>query len=446
MKVHIIGGGPSGLSLAWILSKTPGYTPIIYDKYSLIGGSWREPSQYTRNSHSHRIVFKGAYANFSNLLSQMGLQFNDYFKPTDRNASFRFLAKNIHFYDYIVISLLYIFTIIYPTQKSVDYALAKLGASQDCRNVHNTISYAIDGVPSTLMTITEYIFAIDKTVLYQPHDQKVSGYNMCKDFETKLLKNNVIINYVTELISVDLENGLFTMKNPKGTYIINSLNDIIVLCIDAKPLSKLLHNQIKVPTDGIYGSLSIMLSFNSLIQFTEDDFYNVAHNSEWHLLCSRLPDKKTINVVICDELSLSTVTGKTSINTNETELINEVWRQLSHNVQLPYFSSYQMCWGTKWNSPLQKWEHIQSSNVITNSGTLEYNIAPNVFTCGMLSKRTTAFASIESAVESAIILSHKYFPETEPHMSMKHSFQLSHLIIAIVIIFIVILIYLKTTR
>lgn len=42
--VHIIGAGPTGLSVAWELLTQTDKKVIIYEKKSSAGGSWWEPS------------------------------------------------------------------------------------------------------------------------------------------------------------------------------------------------------------------------------------------------------------------------------------------------------------------------------------------------------------------------------------------------------------------
>ena len=44
MKIHIVGAGPTGLSLAWEILRTGEHDVTIYDRKISAGGSWWEPN------------------------------------------------------------------------------------------------------------------------------------------------------------------------------------------------------------------------------------------------------------------------------------------------------------------------------------------------------------------------------------------------------------------
>ena len=72
MRIHIVGSGPTGMSIAWEILKTKKYEVIIYDRKKSAGGSWWEPEGNKRDIHAHRIVFGNAFKNTSDLFNQMG--------------------------------------------------------------------------------------------------------------------------------------------------------------------------------------------------------------------------------------------------------------------------------------------------------------------------------------------------------------------------------------
>ena len=55
MKIHIIGAGPTGMSLAWEILRSGDHDVTIYDRKVSAGGSWWEPDVETRDLHAHRI-------------------------------------------------------------------------------------------------------------------------------------------------------------------------------------------------------------------------------------------------------------------------------------------------------------------------------------------------------------------------------------------------------
>ena len=40
MKVHIVGAGPTGMSIAWELKKYTDHDVVVYDKKVSAGGFW----------------------------------------------------------------------------------------------------------------------------------------------------------------------------------------------------------------------------------------------------------------------------------------------------------------------------------------------------------------------------------------------------------------------
>ena len=50
MKIHIIGAGPTGMSLAWEILRSGDHDVTIYDRKVSAGGSWWEPDIETTGS------------------------------------------------------------------------------------------------------------------------------------------------------------------------------------------------------------------------------------------------------------------------------------------------------------------------------------------------------------------------------------------------------------
>jgi cation diffusion facilitator CzcD-associated flavoprotein CzcO len=74
MKIHIIGAGPSGMSLAWEFLRAGNNDITIYDRKISAGGSWWEPDTESRDLHAHRIVFDEAFVNTQSLFSEMNIK------------------------------------------------------------------------------------------------------------------------------------------------------------------------------------------------------------------------------------------------------------------------------------------------------------------------------------------------------------------------------------
>ena len=82
--INIIGAGPTGIAIAWELSKMNCFDIHLYDTKSSIGGSWWEPLDENRDLHSHRSVFK-SYVNTLQFFDEIGLNWDDVFEKSGDN-------------------------------------------------------------------------------------------------------------------------------------------------------------------------------------------------------------------------------------------------------------------------------------------------------------------------------------------------------------------------
>ena len=83
MRVHVIGAGPTGMSVAWEILRSTDHQVTIYDRKESAGGSWWEPSGGKRDLHAHRIVFDNAFVNTNSLFEEMGIEWDDMFQSAD---------------------------------------------------------------------------------------------------------------------------------------------------------------------------------------------------------------------------------------------------------------------------------------------------------------------------------------------------------------------------
>ena len=89
MKVHIVGGGPTGVSIAWELLNNTEHEVHLYEKKDVLGGSWHEPAGEKRDLHAPRMLFKNAFVNTRSLFSEMNMEWNDYFIKRDSSELYK---------------------------------------------------------------------------------------------------------------------------------------------------------------------------------------------------------------------------------------------------------------------------------------------------------------------------------------------------------------------
>ncbi len=97
MKIHIIGAGPTGMSLAWEILRSGDHDVTIYDRKVSAGGSWWEPDTETRDLHAHRIVFDKAFVNTQSLFSEMNIDWNEIFQLEKDAGVWDFTLKSLEY-------------------------------------------------------------------------------------------------------------------------------------------------------------------------------------------------------------------------------------------------------------------------------------------------------------------------------------------------------------
>ena len=104
MKIHIVGAGPTGLSLAWEILQTGKHDVVIYDRKLSVGGSWWEPDMTTRDLHAHRIVFDRAFVNTKSFFEEMNIKWDEIFEPETDDGASKYIFKKLHIQDYKILS------------------------------------------------------------------------------------------------------------------------------------------------------------------------------------------------------------------------------------------------------------------------------------------------------------------------------------------------------
>ena len=102
----IVGAGPTGLTLAWLLSQYK-KSVIIIEKEDYIGGCHGvKRINGLFSEHGPRIYIDN-YFNFKNILNDMNLKFNDLFTP------YKFGINDITSYGFKNLSLYEVFILLY---------------------------------------------------------------------------------------------------------------------------------------------------------------------------------------------------------------------------------------------------------------------------------------------------------------------------------------------
>ena len=168
MKIHIIGAGPTGMSLAWEILRSGDHDVTIYDRKVSAGGSWWEPDVETRDLHAHRIVFDKAFVNTQSLFSEMNIDWNEIFQIVEKKSIFEFAFKSLGVKDYGPLISLFSRVLAQPQKfKGISLKDAVGPLSEKGEKYIEHLPLIMDGVTWDVMTAYEFVKNLDHTILSQ---------------------------------------------------------------------------------------------------------------------------------------------------------------------------------------------------------------------------------------------------------------------------------------
>lgn len=431
MKVHIIGAGPTGMSLAWELLRSGEHDVTIYDKKMSAGGSWWEPDEEVRDLHAHRIVFDRAFVNTRSLFNEMGISWDTMFQRTNEDYT-SFVLKSLGVRDYFTLLSLFVKVLAQPKQYmnvSVKDTVGTL--SEGGRRLVEHLPLVMDGVTWDVMSAYEFVKNLDHVGLSKPWTQRVSGKVMCDAMEEAVLEAGGNFVFNTELTDVEYAEDAYKATFSNGTVIEDGM---LFLCLDNSPALNFLGDNWgpdadKKVRESTYGAINILIEYDEP-QTLKTDLEFVA-TTKWNLQPKMLSDGRTISCVIChltDEI----------LGADPETLKAEVLRQLD----LPEPVDMRIGWGAEWVE--DKWEFSQSSGVLSLHGQLPFfGKCSKVAMCGMMSPRNTPYSSIEAAVEVSRALCHQEFGTREPLQPVVLSQVVS---LVVVLLIVLILVYRNINR
>lgn len=404
MTVHIVGCGPTGMSLAWELKKK-GVPVTMYERKPSAGGSWWEPDVTTRDLHAHRIVFDRAWVNTKSLFREMGLEWNTFFEKHSDQV-FGYILKKFTFKDYLTLLTLPFLASRERTVKDVLHG--RMSPSGEAIMEHLTL--IIDGVTWDVMSSYELLSSVNQVALSGQWTQRVSGKVMGDQMYEAL---GVPCKFNTSLDSLLFSpDDTYTATFSDGTQV--GGDDLLVLCVDNSAALKLMGNNwgqdaLKTVNDATYGCINVILDYQGGAPTLKDDL-QVAVETRWNLQPRVLSDGKTVSCVICD-------LTEEILSTPPEALTQGVVEQLG----VPIPDTIRIGWGSTWDG--RQWQFQQSSGVLADIPF--FGACSKVALCGMMSKRETPYASLEAAIEVGRQFAHENFGTPNPIEPLK----LSHLLI-----------------
>ena len=424
MRVHVIGAGPTGMSVAWEILRSTDHEVTIYDRKESAGGSWWEPSGGKRDLHAHRIVFDNAFVNTNSLFEEMGIEWDDMFQLVNTDV-YKTVFKNLKPVDYLTLASLAVRVLAQPAKYkriSLKDALGELSESGE--KLLKALPLIMDGVVWQTMSAFEFVKSFDHVGLSKQYVQKVSGKIMSDKMQKALVDKGA-----TFMFGRDLEKIHYKKDGYEATFTNKTIikDDILVLCIDNSKALQLVgenwgKDALKKIGPSTYGCINILLDYDEPIRLPKTDL-EYAMETEFNLQPVVLSDEKTVSCVICN-------LNEKVLSTNPETLKSEVIKQLC----VPKPASIRIGWGSYWKDG--KWSFEQSSGVLSLYGQVPfYGESSKVALCGMMSERKTPYSSIEAAIEVGRSFCHETFETRRPLQPVL----ITHVLFILIVLFLIII-------
>lgn len=336
----IIGGGPTGLTLALYLSEI-GRKCLLIDNNASLGGCHRVTRVDGHFTEHGPRIYSDAYLNVMIVLEKLGLNWNDCFTP------YNFSIGDIQGYTFNNLT----------NREKLDFALEFLGFcfgfdkkhttmkefmdsknfTKEARDYIDRICRLTDGAGSERYTLDQFLQLANQNIFRRIYQPRVPNDQLLfKRWEEKLLENGVDIIKSCNVHSVS--------KGIVSTNRGNFMGKRIIAAIPPFPFSKLRQN---------FGEWALRNSYETYIPITFRWKQKVQlekvwgfPRSDWGIAFVVLTDymnpepgyELVISTCVTRVETKSSFTNKTALECGENELKTEVFRQLK--LAFPNLQSY----------------------------------------------------------------------------------------------------------
>ena len=465
----IVGAGPSGLALAWYLSKE-NKTVLIIDKEKSIGGCHRVVRVDGLITEHGPRVYSDVYLNFIDLLNEMDLDFNDLFTSYSFDISNIGTQSKTSLKWYELLGFIYSFIKLtinsnYGKKTSMKKFMEDNLFTPESTDYIDRLCRLTDGAETSRYTLFQFLQLINNQVLYklyQPKQPTDKGFLFL--IEQKLRATNL----VTFLLDSEV-----TRINTNSSNLITSINvnsntysgSTFILAIPPKPLYKLLSSNECKNAFGPIETISKWSKENSYFDYIPitlhwKDSIELKKiwgfpASDWGLAFIILsnymkfdePEYKTvISSCITFTDRKSSITNKTADESSLDEIYEEVLRQLAESYpDLRKPDRMIVSPQVYYDNNIKKWINTDTAFVLTISSDnhipFKSKIYSNLYNCGAQNGTSNYhFTSMETAIVNGLNLFNILEPNSIHKRYTKNYSQLTnyiHYIIGIILIAII---------
>ncbi len=485
----IIGGGPTGLTLAQCLRNTY-KNIIIIERENTLGGCHRVQRLSFNNNenlfteHSPRI-YSNIYINFINILKDMNLDFYTLFTP------YKFFSLEIG--KQTILSILNyrelfelfkcFFKLLlnenYGNNISIGQFMTSKNFSKESYKIIDRLTRLTDGATASNYNLNEFLQMINQQSLYNIYQpKKPNDKGLISLWSSFLTSNGITTLLNTEVLSLNLNstNNYITSINIKNNITNNTsilYGHKFILAISPQEFLPILQNS-NTTIQNSFGDFNFISNYSSQteyipyvsITFHWNEKLNLPKKygfpySNWGLAYITLSDYMdlsdetssqtliSVSLTVLDEKSKTT--NKTAHESSQDELIQETFNQLTEsfpNLKYPTYSilSPQI----SFNNITKQWQMKDKSFISSSFNNTflssQSESIPNLYNCGTHNgKSPYKFTSLESAVTNAIYLSTTLDPSLNSLYSIQSPYTIRNTLKSIlsitIFIFILLLIY-----
>ncbi len=463
--IIIIGAGPAGLALAHTCSNINNNILVI-DSNDSIGGCHR----VTRingylTEHSPRI-YTSAYKNFIMLLNEMDINFSDLFTPYSFQLTTIGNKTVFSTLNYTELSILTydFFCLLLDSDygKNITMKDHTIKFRHESIKIIDSICRLTDGADISKYTLNEFLQLANQQLLYQIYQPKFANDKGLFKIWKQYLENNgvkFLLNSKVESIGG---------SNSEVNYVVINNDKIyckkLVMAIPPVHMVKILQNS-DFNFSNAFGNidqLQIYANDTKYIDYVQATFHwkDKLHlekvygfpSSNWgiaHIVLSdymdtnQEPSHTIISVAITNTNEKSDFTNKTANESNENEILDEMFRVLKMSFtnlvkpDMAIINPHNKHINGIWTS--SDTAFVSSPNM--KPFKFNSNTIANLYNVGTHNdQHNYRFTSLESAVTNAVVLSHILYPELKTKYDIKCIITIKILFELIVIICICVII------
>lgn len=477
----IVGTGPTGLVLAWYLSKQ-NKTILLVDSQENIGGCHRVLRVDDLLTEHGPRVYSDVYLNFIKFLNDMDIDFNDIFTIYSFDISNIGDRTKLSLQFYEIWGFVYSFMRLvlnenYGKDITMNDFMDNYSFSDGSRDYIERLCRLTDGAETTRYTLFQFLQLINNQVLYNLYQPKLpTDLGLLFLIEKKLKETNLITILLNhEVIKINTNNSITVLDKEKSLTNVYFGNKFI-LAIPPKPLYKLLLNSSSI--SNVFGE-SISNAFgdiNTLSKWSQNNSYFdyipiTCHwkdkieiekiwgfpASDWGVAFIILSNymsfdspndyKTVISTCITFIDRKSSFTNKTANESNINEIYIEVLRQLKEAFpNIPDPDRMIVSPQVYYNSSIKKWINLDTAFVVTTDSNqylpFQSKLYPNLYNCGAQNGTSNYhFTSLETAVVNALNLYNILDKNNNNKIEIKDYAKLTTYIRIFILITIVIIFY-----